>query len=519
MNIRNDVFNLKVIVICNDGRNDTLVKLLQHQVTELYMLKAGRCKKFTPDDPDGLSMPRNQLPITVNALLFHSTDLKLWKDVQIKAEYTFEFNTPGSPLPKENVLPIYRQTFPYFAITPNDVDELLSYISGRHTFPSMCQPPFTLDILPAMLTLCQFYLDRVTKEAIIDEKVTQPEWWLSSLGLLQQDEKQLNPLTYHSALKKLKAEWENLNAAPVTHNCSGRFVKSLVIEQSEYCEVVTQPVQYQTVVDVYNELTIALSPQVSSRAVAASVDSDEIPSINIIVAIKGSFAAIAAATVITETLRAKASDVRLKMLEPEDPKVEDTFPKNSILILADFQVASLPALRLQGFAGAVLVLSRDSFSNLKRKYRVLRFGQGSHDALTILFTLPDLLVKAQNLVPMELENLRFFQNELKAIDKIYQKRILPILTQLEQPALNLEVTTQEISTLIEQMRTETPVACHTVVTINHQPLQIQQHLRQALDTLQKQGEVNSKISYWKAIFEQWYKLVQSAAGESLKLAS
>ncbi|MGG6242154.1 hypothetical protein ACQ4N7_26355 [Nodosilinea sp. AN01ver1] len=508
MKLDNSIQSLDLVVVCNDERNDAWIELLLKQVSCLYMLKAGRCRKFVPDDPDGLSIPRDRLPKKVDAVLFHSSDMKLWCDIQIKATYTFEFNTPGAPQLKTGVIPIFRQTYPYFAVQSTDVDELIAFIAGeRQAFPSMCIPP--LDVLPAIVTLCQSYLEFVNHES--SEIVTRPEWWLEGLGLLKHS--QLEQSTYQGTLKRLDAEWENLNKLDISRSHLDRLIASLVIQQPKACEVASQAITYPNIVDAYNELKLVLSSNANAKALEDAVD-DATSLPKRILAIRGSCVGVAAATAASLVL-----GIEREILEPENLETIGKPPRESVLILAESQVCGLPFLRLQNFAGAILVLSTESFSTLKRKYRVLRFGQGSHAAITVPPSLADLTSKLKILVPMEQENLKFFQKEMEALKSFYDQEVIPCLQKLEHPTDSLDSATEEIAVLIEQTRTNTPVACHTVVKVGDETLQIQQHLLNALSRLREQKNLEPTISYLQAIFQQWFKLVQSAAGENLKLAS
>lgn len=497
--------SLKAMIICNDGRNDACIKLLQQQVPELYMLKAGRCRKFTPDEPKGLSIPRRQLPKSVNVLIFHSPDWAFWKDVNIHANYTFEFNTPGTPQPKPGVIPIYRQTFPNFAIKSHDAEELIDFISGRRLqLPSMCQTPITFDLLPALTTLCQCYIESP------DEELTKPIWWLESLGLV--DKGLLNQDLCNQILKNLDRECISVPEFQFVHDSLEEFLDGLLIEKGGIYVANSSSIDREMVDYVYR-LTNQLL-QSNGVALSSPSDNEFDPLPEAILALKGGFLGRAAAAVV-----AKQFSLKRKILDPGQIDGIDQLPNSSILVLTDAQVSHLPALRLKDFRGGVLVLSQNSFVSLKRQYRVLRFGQGSHDALATPFKLSDLYAKLRNLVPMEPENLRFFQDEMRAVDSIYLKEIVPYLNQLEQSASSSEINTAMLVSLSERMRSETPVACHTIVTIENQTLQIQQHLRRVLTNLEKTNDLQSESTYLKAIFEEWYQLVRSAAGESLKSAA
>lgn len=501
MNSKKEISSLTIIIICSDERGDSLVNLLKRKVSKLYFLKAGKCRQYTPDDLTGLSIPRSQLPITADAILFHYTDLRLWKHIQIEADYTFEFNTPGTPQARPNVIPIYRQTFPYFAIHPDDINELLEFVSHKkQTKPRMCQPSPFLDLLPALDVLCKYYLEFNSKQA--KETDLKPQWWLESLGLISQGS--LNQIQCHIVHEKLKIE------AKSSEQTSGiyRLFEHLLEPQAEGYSTGKNQISASVVNTLFQDLRLIFGESKSTEADESEWE-EHVP--NALLYVEGSYLASSTASIIANHLC-----IPLRRLDTD--ALDTNFPNNfekSTLILTEEQIANLPALRYRwSFTGAVLVLSYETFATLKQKHRVLRFGQGSHNAITIPFTLTTLISKVKALLPMEKENLRFLQNELRAIDTLYDKEIKPSLEKLEQP--NNNVALDELTDLIDKLRSQTPVACHTVVTIHDKTQQIQQHLRYALGQLRQQNNRDNLLIYLKDIFAQWRDLVQSAAGESLR---
>jgi hypothetical protein len=504
-------FDLTVVVICNDERGDTLVNLLVDKVANLYLLKKGQCRLFNSEDPVGLSIPRNQLPPKADATLYHYTDTKLWKQVSIDSRFTFEFNTPGQPEAREGVLPIFRQTFPYFDIRPSDIDELLEFVQGkRRELPQICQPTIQLkrDLLPAVDMLCQHSLAPSTTTVHL-EAVSL--WWRQKLDIGAN--KQLDEPDRKHILHQLKQEGADDELIQLIVSLLGLNPE---IEAGGEAGSISSTDITASIKAVFRQVRAILGgsqpPLLESLTRAGEVSRP-------VLAIPGSHLSSVATSVLSDCLNLP------KFSLIPDSVTSLALPlQTSLLVLFEYQVSELAKLRAKGFSGPVLVLTYDTFAILKRKHRVLRFGQGSHDALTIPFSLTDLITKAQALVPMEQENLRFLQNELDAVDQLYRREIKPSLDKLELEQASSEASLEKVTTLIETLRSKTPVACHTVVTIGTESLQIQQHLRQALKQLkhpaaQKITDQENPLAYLKTAFEYWRELVQAAAGENLKSAS
>jgi len=511
MNTGTIPLNLAIMVICSDGRNDAWISLLQGKVTHLYMLKGNNCLEFPPDDPDGVLLSVDELPKDVDGLLFHSSDGKHWENVSVSARYTFEFNTPGTPQPKPGVLPVYRQTFPHFAITPGDIDELLAYIAHpQATLPRICQPLPTLDLLPALHLLCQWVLRPPSGQT--EDNGCAPQWWLGKLGLLTPAE------VDQPACQRLFAQYQEEGGQPEQaepiYPGIHQLLTHLLPRRDDGYVLGAAPVPLDVVQAADRDLQQRLGdtkPQEMDEPADDREDIHAILSVQVSTP-QGSFLTTTAAALLAEQL----GIVHHALALASDALIVSPDYQKSPLLLSDRQITCLPTLRKHGFAGAVLVLSPSSFAILKQNHRVLRFGQGSHDALIIPFRLEDLRAKLETLVPMEPQNLRFLQDELTAIKELYDREILPCLESLEQS--NDDRALAEVSTLLEKLRSKTPVACHTLVTIGEDTQQTQHHLRQALQQLQQSPDDQSRnYNYLKAAFAQWHDLVQSTAGEQLNL--
>ena len=86
-----------------------------------------------------------------------------------------------------------------------------------------------------------------------------------------------------------------------------------------------------------------------------------------ILAIKNSPTTVAAATVLSTLL-----DVEAQLPQSEDIHQSLKLPRKSVIILTESQLSYLVALRRQGFAGAVLVLS--SLLNILGNFRGKFYG-------------------------------------------------------------------------------------------------------------------------------------------------
>lgn len=197
-----------------------------------------------------------------------------------------------------------------------------------------------------------------------------------------------------------------------------------------------------------------------------------------------------------------------------DPQSSEKFlqsSKHTLIIFSETQLNHLVALRLKGFRGAVLILALDSFSTLKEKHRILRWGQGSHNSCQPPWLLSDILTQIAELVPLEPENLRMLQHEITAPKRWLQKQIIPTLKRLLKHPEEIE----QIALVINQIRADTPVACHAIIEIEGHHAQIQQHFQRLINQLSSTSPTKQDtINKLKQVFEQWHNTVL-AVGEGL----
>lgn len=198
-------------------------------------------------------------------------------------------------------------------------------------------------------------------------------------------------------------------------------------------------------------------------------------------------------------------------------------PRQSVILLTENQISTLPGLRLKGFRGAVLVISPCSLTTLKKQYRILCWGEESHEAFAPNANLHTLLIKVIELVPLEPENLDLLQKELKlAPEKLLKQQVFPLLKRLQSQSSYVEKDLDSLAELVERFRSQTPATCHTIVEIAGHRAQIQQHFRTYIERLRAYQRDNQEASAnleWltanlRQVFERWRDGVRSS-GEML----
>lgn len=199
------------------------------------------------------------------------------------------------------------------------------------------------------------------------------------------------------------------------------------------------------------------------------------------------------------------------------------FPQKSVLIISGIsqerQIGRLAGLRLHGFIGGALIISQSSFESLRARHRILRWGHGSHDVCHFPCSLVDLLIKVAEITPLEPENLHLLQNEIKAPDRLIDRRVIPCLKRLGKRNRDLDREINDIITIIGNLRACTPVACHAVVKIGGRKAQIQKHFKMLVEELRKlQDFDNRPVVLLRELFERW-RSVLIDVGEGVGLSS
>lgn len=206
----------------------------------------------------------------------------------------------------------------------------------------------------------------------------------------------------------------------------------------------------------------------------------------------------------------------ITVLENRSEGLPFKLPKKSILILAQKEISKLAWLRLHGFSGAALILSTESFDLLKRRHRILRWQQGSHNTHDCSETLPSLLTKVAKLVPIERGNLRDLRSELKtamkARDQVFGRQVIAGIERLHIRTADFRREIDAIETAALRLFAGTPDACHVRITIMGRELQISEHFHTLVDEIRNSlSPGGEQIAALKEVFEQWRDLVERTA--------
>jgi hypothetical protein len=144
--------------------------------------------------------------------------------------------------------------------------------------------------------------------------------------------------------------------------------------------------------------------------------------------------ALAAAQVIATLL-----EMEKIVLDRVDEATVQKLPRASVILLTETQLINhLGFLRLQGFGGAVIVLtfSSRSFDDLTRDFPILKYGLKSHNSWGFPWELADLLEKVTNIQYLMDGNLQALQQNLQEIlehlDRQFTEVLLPNLERLTQ---------------------------------------------------------------------------------------
>jgi hypothetical protein len=499
---------LTAYVVCKDARGQKLAHLLTDQFSEVYWLASDSdCSRFLEGETEGLALPSRSAPNRVNAIFFHSSDERLLKSAGMKADFVFEFNSPGTPLEKPGITRILRQTAPYFAIRVEDVREVAQYIQGqRQMLPIMCYRP--LEAIPALWLLCQSFVAAAQNEKVY---VCQPQWWLQGLGIrADSDRVTLDIEDFH---KKLRQEWPQGQDSQASLQPVNRLIEScLPLDLSKSPKKPSGKSIDSMVVDDAHQ---AIAKQFKYPIQTAQSEFNLAYSYQAILFIQQDRLAATTATVIGFLQNIPAL--------PWEPGDSRKIPPDILLVVTKAAIVNVPQLRLNGFRGPVLVVASEPFSVLKQQHRVLRFGQGAHTTFGPPWSLANLPEILNPLIPLEPENLALLQAELREAKKTYQESLLPCLERLQLPGRPLPEDMEQLQTLIGKLRVRTPFVCHEIVTISGETAQLQQHLEQAVAELQPVDELNYKNSYSQGLqrlteaFTVWHAKV-SASGEVFSFA-
>jgi len=198
---------------------------------------------------------------------------------------------------------------------------------------------------------------------------------------------------------------------------------------------------FDPVTAFWNRVWRSVTEGFSARSHQPAIEEKTIYKIEAIVAIKGNPVTLAASRVLSTLL-----GVREIWLDPESVRQTSDLPRQSVLVLAENQIyRGLAALRLNGFEGAVLVLSYNEPEVVEDRYPILTYGENSHFVCTFPWQLSKLLANSTKSIPIDVEdNLYDLQQRLKApVHKLEQEIITP-LKNLQENGSNIERELVEI---------------------------------------------------------------------------
>jgi hypothetical protein len=469
---------LTACVICKDDRGFTLSQLLIEQFAEVYWVSSDSdYRKFSADNATGTIVPQRSLPDTFSAVFFHSGNQALWQHQSPISDYTFEFNTPGTPITRPGVIPIFRATGTYFGIIPSDIDEIARYVSGQQShLPALCRP--TLECLLALSMLCQGYLLAQATHPTVSDAT----WWQAGLGI--------GDLLPNDLEARIATEWNPWgHTAAVTEPVTALTARILAPTDSE----------------------AAITPAIVAAAYGAITEtlrhSPDLPTLPTwtthatrLLILEADRVSQAIATVASTLL-----NLPISRFDPTDDQADCKLLEHSILILTESRIKVLSVLRSRkfNFRGAVLVVSSQPFSVLKQKYRILCAGQGSHASFSDPWQVLDLQSHLATLLPLQPENLRLWRQESQEFEHRNKAKIASCQKDLQvlknTPNIHSAVWSEHLKQLeqtVGTLRIETKFACHTPVAVlpDNGCRPIKDHLEQAFKELRTPNQRHQAIS-------------------------
>ncbi|MEM9215833.1 MAG: hypothetical protein AAGD25_16010 [Cyanobacteria bacterium P01_F01_bin.150] len=483
--------NYTVCIICNDERakkwGSEFARI--EKFSHVYIVQSDYdFQIISPGNTDGSLLSEDQLPSSFSGILFHSSNKDLWRSLNLTAEHIFEFNTPGDPREQGGILPIRRQTAPYFNIREQDIAEISDYITNKRTrLPLCCTKTVQPQVLPSLVCLFQLYLNHIK-----NNKTVPANFWRDIWG--EPPNSDATSEDWRKWSYQLEREWQydywnlighsNADKAPIN-----ALLKTLFTDLSSVSSV------------LIDEAYAALKDKLGCINGQASLQANKPDSMQAIIIRSGD-----SASYILSSLLSSLWGVPRQSIELNEDDISQ-IPRQSLLILSESQINDLKQLRLWGFSGAVLVVSGESFNVLKKRHRVLRFGQSSHKSFPAPWNLETLLTDLTDVIPLAPENLEFLQQELGASAQLCQSHVEPCLKLLDQINKSGQAKMQDLSKLENaaiEIRAQLPVACHgnlTIKTANgEENLQIQEHFQDALKKLS--SEATDQIRAGVEQFEQ-----------------
>ena len=208
-------------------------------------------------------------------------------------------------------------------------------------------------------------------------------------------------------------------------------------------------------------------------------------------------------------------------------RIQDTasLPRDSLLVLNCLRYRSnslriLTKMRRCGFRGPVLLVSSEPIAKLRLSHRILIWGQNSHQAWTPPWRINSLVELVARLIPIQDGNWHNLQNELRAADRLWERRVLPIVGRLRAGDESIVTEVDSLGQIVDDLCVLTPVACHADANIAGQTVQIQEHFRECLKALRRSAHVDANVlARLRAALESWRGEVVESAEDLQNLVS
>ncbi|MEO1396912.1 MAG: hypothetical protein AAFV90_28880 [Cyanobacteria bacterium J06634_5] len=344
------------------------------------------------------------------------------------------------------------------------------------------------------------------EDAIRDKQAitNSADWWLKGLGLLAVGGG-LDSSAYIAFRAAIEQSWTPSGTDANLLGCLSRIAK----QNPDGIAVANPSITPEAVAGIYTDIQREIfKPSIGQfsappyRYLVPEVDFKHI------LTMQSDVLSTATATVLALLL-----DAELHLIDRTELPASIGLEGPSLLIIAENALDNLSTLRLCGFSGAVVAFSPDSFEQVKQRYPVMRWGQGSHAICLATSTVARLLAQIAKMYPLEPENLAMLQNQLTAPVSWLDEKISPLLSALQDSDENRQQHIDELATIIRDLREITPVVYHTIADIDGQPLQIQHHFRDKLDdAMSAQSPKRESLALLKQVFEQWRDLVLALGG-------
>jgi len=177
--------------------------------------------------------------------------------------------------------------------------------------------------------------------------------------------------------------------------------------------------------------------------------------------------------------------------------------KRAAVIIVEEGINRLSSLRLNGFRGGVIVLTKTVISDLMSQNKILSWGRGSHDSIDSRANIKDIVYRINTIVPLEEENWQALKSQLT---KYISRVVLPILRNLQREHRLPVDDLRKLREAIIELRARDKMGAHRTIEFDGEKKQLQNHvmsyferIREAqtrstrLDAINKLKEV---IIYW-----------------------